>query len=79
MTNLVERITYSGVPLHRYGHGEVGGPSQHHLAGGKQHREHLAVPGVAPDTKRNTCNGEESIGNYLVNVSVDITWITSIT
>ena len=51
MTYLVEMMTHSGVPLHRYGHGEVGGPCQHHLAGGQQHSEHLAVPGVAPDTK----------------------------
>ena len=43
-------MTYSGVSLHRYGHGEVGGPSQHHLAGGQQHSERLAVPKVGPDT-----------------------------
>ena len=54
MTYFVKGMTHSGVPLHRYGHGEVGGPRQHHLAGGQQHREHLAVPGVAPDTNNNT-------------------------
>ena len=54
-----------GVPLHRHGHGEIGGPSQHHLADGQQHCEHRAVPGVAPDTNNNAYNGEESIGNHL--------------
>ena len=60
VTYLIERMTYSGVPLHRYGHGEVGGPSQHHLAGGQQHREHRAEPGVVPYAKHKAFNGDEN-------------------
>ena len=42
-------MTDGGVSLHRYCHGEVGGPCQHHLAGGQQEGEELAVLLVGPD------------------------------
>ena len=46
---LKERMTHSGVPLHRYGHGEVGGPRQHHLAGGQHQGEQVVVGLEGPD------------------------------
>ena len=36
-------MTDSGVPLHRYGYSEVGGPSQPYLADGEQLGEEMAV------------------------------------
>ena len=41
----------SGISLHSNGHGEVGGPSQDHLAGGQQQREHVGVVGGHPDAR----------------------------
>ena len=44
-------MTDSDVSLHRYGHSEVGGPSQSNLTDGEQLGEQLAVQAVGPDAE----------------------------
>ena len=48
-TCLIERMTHSCISLHRYGHGKVGGPCQHHLAEGQHQGEQVVVGPVEPD------------------------------
>ena len=45
-------MTDSDVSLHRYGHSEVGGPSQSNLTDGEQLGEQLAVQAVGPDAEQ---------------------------
>ena len=54
-------MTHSCISLHRYGHGKVGAPCQHHLAGGQHGGEQVDVGSVGPDAAK----GIITIGVFL--------------
>ena len=70
---LIKRMAYSCVSLYSYGHGKVGGPSQHHLADGQHQGEQVVVRPVGPDAE-NRLQFKRHFG-LSPNTSISTTWL----